>query len=73
MKVEEEDGKAKPVVRKSAVAVAKESVFKWWEQKVKLPPGDKWASMEHNGVTFPPAYEPHGVKMRCARCSSSVP
>ena len=22
-----------------------------------------WQTLAHNGVTFPPSYEPHGVKM----------
>jgi hypothetical protein len=25
--------------------------------------GVKWNSLEHNGVTFFPGYEPHGVKL----------
>ncbi|KAI5010511.1 hypothetical protein ZWY2020_012648 [Hordeum vulgare] len=25
--------------------------------------GKKWSTLEHNGVIFPPPYEPHGVKM----------
>ncbi|XP_002978794.2 DNA topoisomerase 1 beta [Selaginella moellendorffii] len=25
--------------------------------------GQKWTTLEHNGVMFPPAYQPHGVKM----------
>ncbi|PWA99650.1 DNA topoisomerase I alpha [Artemisia annua] len=33
----------------------------------KVPPGSgegkKWTSLVHNGVIFPPAYKPHGVKM----------
>ncbi|GAA5876326.1 hypothetical protein JCM16303_007100 [Sporobolomyces ruberrimus] len=37
-------------------------VYKWWENQ-----GDnetKWKTLEHNGVLFPPEYEPHGVKMK---------
>lgn len=33
----------------------------------KMPPGSgegqKWTTLEHNGVIFPPPYKPHGVKM----------
>ncbi|CAA7409542.1 unnamed protein product [Spirodela intermedia] len=33
----------------------------------KVPPGSgegqKWTTLEHNGVIFPPPYKPHGVKM----------
>ncbi|KAM0748778.1 hypothetical protein T439DRAFT_303530 [Meredithblackwellia eburnea MCA 4105] len=39
-----------------------DEVFKWWEQE-----NDgitKWKTLEHNGVLFPPEYEPHGVKMK---------
>jgi len=28
-----------------------------------LEAGKKWRFLEHNGVIFPPKYEPHGVKM----------
>ncbi|KAJ4807589.1 DNA topoisomerase 1 [Rhynchospora pubera] len=35
--------------------------------KFKKPPGSgdgqKWTTLEHNGVIFPPPYQPHGVKM----------
>jgi len=39
--------------------------FKWWlpENQVKHENGEKWLYLEHKGVLFPPAYEPHGVKM----------
>ncbi|XP_024370141.1 DNA topoisomerase 1 beta [Physcomitrium patens] len=34
-------------------------------KKVEPVSGDgvKWTTLEHNGVIFPPPYEPHGVKM----------
>ncbi|KAJ3680849.1 hypothetical protein LUZ60_015338 [Juncus effusus] len=36
-------------------------------KSMKVPPGSgdgkKWTTLEHNGVIFPPAYKPHGVKM----------
>jgi len=35
---------------------------KWWEAK-PLPDKLKWITLEHNGVQFPPPYEPHGVKL----------
>lgn len=37
---------------------------KWWNRTSKLPKEVKWETLEHNGVMFPPAYIPHGVKMR---------
>jgi len=36
---------------------------KWWRESEKLPPGVKWLKLEHNGVLFPPPYQPHGVKL----------
>lgn len=45
-----------------------EEVFKWWENEAD-PNGDgtvKWQTLEHNGVIFPPPYEPlpSNVKMK---------
>ncbi|KAH8119571.1 hypothetical protein DFH11DRAFT_1723074 [Phellopilus nigrolimitatus] len=46
-----------------------EDVFRWWE--AEDPNGDgsiKWTTLEHNGVYFPPPYEPlpSDVKMKYA-------
>ena len=38
----------------------------WWKEEAPLPDGKKWRFLEHNGVIFPPEYQPHGVKMRSA-------
>ncbi|XP_076909463.1 DNA topoisomerase 1 alpha-like [Bidens hawaiensis] len=50
--------KSKKVVKKSNSKYSKPS---------EVPPGsgegEKWNSLVHNGVIFPPAYKPHGVKM----------
>ncbi|GAA5926054.1 hypothetical protein JCM10213_007356 [Rhodosporidiobolus nylandii] len=35
---------------------------KWWENQEDT--SEKWQTLEHNGVMFPPEYEPHGVKMK---------
>ncbi|CAH6718930.1 DNA topoisomerase 1 [[Candida] jaroonii] len=32
--------------------------YKWWEQQDDLDGEIKWESLEHNGVMFPPEYEP---------------
>jgi DNA topoisomerase-1 len=46
-----------------------EEVFKWWENEAD-PNGDdgtvKWQTLEHNGVIFPPPYEPlpDNIKMK---------
>ncbi|GAA6058898.1 hypothetical protein JCM10212_002850 [Sporobolomyces blumeae] len=37
-------------------------VYKWWENQDNTEV--KWKTLEHNGVLFPPEYEPHGVKMK---------
>ena len=48
-------------------------VNKWWEKPVddkddnnseNEEGGPKWKHMEHNGVLFPPEYEPHGIKVK---------
>lgn len=31
---------------------------KWWEKLDKKKSGQKWSTLQHNGVYFPPAYEP---------------
>ena len=40
-------------------------INKWWEKPAEG--GDeelRWHSLEHNGVLFPPMYEPHNVKIK---------
>src|SRR5690242_16436754 len=41
-------------------------VNKWWEQPIadEEEVEERWKSLEHNGVLFPPRYEPHGIKIR---------
>lgn len=38
-----------------------------YSKSTKVPPssgeGQKWSTLVHNGVIFPPPYKPHGVKM----------
>lgn len=44
-----------------------EEVFRWWEQQEANADGsEKWQTLEHNGVCFPPPYEslPPDVKMK---------
>ncbi|KAJ3532095.1 hypothetical protein NM688_g7475 [Phlebia brevispora] len=44
-----------------------EDIFRWWEQENEANDGsEKWQMLEHNGVYFPPPYEPlpPTVKMR---------
>ncbi|CAG8549043.1 10226_t:CDS:10 [Paraglomus brasilianum] len=40
-------------------------IIKWWEQENAENDGSaKWQTLGHNGVYFPPEYQPHGVKMK---------
>ncbi|CAO3612677.1 unnamed protein product [Mucor hiemalis] len=43
-------------------------LYKWWEeeqlpQEMDTDDSIKWTQLQHNGVLFPPAYVPHGVRM----------
>jgi DNA topoisomerase-1 len=43
-----------------------EEVYKWWrldedELETLLNSDTKWTTLKHNGVLFPPEYEPHGI------------
>ncbi|KAI8324725.1 hypothetical protein GQ54DRAFT_331437 [Martensiomyces pterosporus] len=37
---------------------------KWWLEQSKDEDGQKWNSLEHSGVMFPPPYSPHGIPLR---------
>jgi DNA topoisomerase-1 len=37
--------------------------FLWWNAE-DPPEGCQWRTMEHAGVSFPPPYQPHGIKMK---------
>ena len=47
-------------------AEAEEEEYRWWEDPTKGDGTIKWTTLEHNGVVFPPPYEPlpKKVKMR---------
>jgi DNA topoisomerase-1 len=36
----------------------KEDVFRWWDQDANGDGSDKWQTLVHSGVYFPPPYEP---------------
>ncbi|TDL24259.1 hypothetical protein BD410DRAFT_719554 [Rickenella mellea] len=67
---EEPDGatpKKKRGKKKEEEDAEEEEVYKWWE--MEDPNGDgsiKWATLDHNGVYFPPPYErlPSDVRMK---------
>ncbi|GAA6049722.1 hypothetical protein JCM3770_004427 [Rhodotorula araucariae] len=69
----EEDGSASPAPAKKGKGKAKkedddeeagsgDEVYKWWENKQDGE--QKWRTLEHSGVLFPPEYEAHGVRMK---------
>lgn len=37
---------------------AEEEEYRWWEETYKGDGTKKWSTLEHNGVIFPPEYEP---------------
>ncbi|KAH8151326.1 uncharacterized protein LAJ45_04528 [Morchella importuna] len=37
---------------------AEDEEYKWWENQAETDGTQKWTTLEHNGVLFPPAYEP---------------
>lgn len=47
-------------------AEEQEEEYHWWEDPTKGDGTEKWRTLEHNGVVFPPPYEslPKNVKMR---------
>ncbi|KAL1822157.1 hypothetical protein ACET3Z_008935 [Daucus carota] len=51
-------------VNKNSKKITKSTQF---SKSLKVPPGSgegqKWTTLVHNGVIFPPPYKPHGVKM----------
>ncbi|KAJ5084872.1 DNA topoisomerase 1 [Penicillium alfredii] len=61
-------GKATAVKAESEDADEKEEEdeYRWWEDPTKSDGTTKWTTLEHNGVVFPPPYEPlpKNVKMK---------
>ncbi|KAH6660361.1 hypothetical protein BKA67DRAFT_509083 [Truncatella angustata] len=51
---------AKKDVKKaeSEEAEEEEEGDRWWDKPMQEDSGTKWETLEHNGVIFPPAYEP---------------
>lgn len=43
-----------------------EEIHRWWDQQQEGDSSEKWQTLQHNGVYFPPAYEPlpRNVKMK---------
>ncbi|KAF3399343.1 DNA topoisomerase 1 [Talaromyces pinophilus] len=61
-------GKATPVKAESedVEGAEEEEEYRWWEDPTKGDGTIKWTTLEHNGVVFPPPYEPlpKNVKMK---------
>lgn len=61
-------GKATPVKEESEDVEGgeDEEEYRWWEDPTKGDGTIKWTTLEHNGVVFPPPYEPlpKNVKMK---------
>lgn len=51
-------------VNKKSKKIVKKTKY---SKSTNVPPssgeGQKWTTLEHNGVIFPPPYKPHGIKM----------
>ncbi|KAE8396715.1 hypothetical protein BDV23DRAFT_143463 [Aspergillus alliaceus] len=60
--------KATPVKKEESEEAeeAEEEEYRWWEDPTKGDGTIKWTTLEHNGVVFPPPYEPlpKDVKMK---------
>ncbi|KAJ6119244.1 topoisomerase I [Penicillium sp. IBT 18751x] len=69
-KVKADAGTAKKgrdkVKAESAEAEDEEDEYRWWDDPAKGDGTKKWTTLEHNGVVFPPPYEPlpENVKMK---------
>jgi DNA topoisomerase-1 len=57
-KVKVEDSPAKKAKGKKDDSEEAEEVYRWWDAPKKEDDSIKWDTLEHNGVIFPPAYEP---------------
>ncbi|KAI9735649.1 MAG: DNA topoisomerase 1 [Cirrosporium novae-zelandiae] len=58
-------GPKKEETEEDAEAEAEEEEYRWWDDPTKGDGTTKWTTLEHNGVVFPPPYEPlpKNVKM----------
>ncbi|KAL2808126.1 hypothetical protein BJX63DRAFT_410103 [Aspergillus granulosus] len=55
------NGKATPVKKEESVDAEdaeEEEEYRWWDDPTKGDGTIKWKTLEHNGVVFPPPYEP---------------
>ncbi|KAH7364539.1 putative DNA topoisomerase 1 [Rhexocercosporidium sp. MPI-PUGE-AT-0058] len=57
-KVKTEDASPKKGKAKKEDSEEAEEVYRWWDAPKKEDDSIKWETLQHNGVIFPPAYEP---------------
>ncbi|KAK7692375.1 hypothetical protein QCA50_004000 [Cerrena zonata] len=71
----EENGDAPVKKGRKKKEEEEEEVFRWWENQDDADGSIKWNTLEHNGVYFPPAYEPlpKNVKMKYDGKSVDLP
>ncbi|RMZ78073.1 hypothetical protein DV737_g4042, partial [Chaetothyriales sp. CBS 132003] len=64
-KIKKEEASSK-VKKEEASSKVKKEEASWWEDPTKGDGTNKWETLQHNGVLFPPAYEPlpKNVKMK---------
>ena len=60
------DKKGKEVKKDASEDAEDEEEYRWWDAPKKEDDTIKWTTLEHNGVIFPPEYEPlpKNVKLR---------
>jgi DNA topoisomerase-1 len=51
-------GKTKEETEQDQAAEDEEEEYRWWEDTAKGDGTKKWETLEHNGVVFPPEYQP---------------
>jgi DNA topoisomerase-1 len=51
-------GKTKEETEQDQAAEDEEEEYRWWEDTAKGDGTKKWDTLEHNGVVFPPEYQP---------------
>ncbi|KNZ72791.1 DNA topoisomerase 1 [Termitomyces sp. J132] len=57
-KIAKETTDGSPVKGRKKEKKEEEEVFRWWDADVEGGDCVKWQTLEHNGVIFPPPYEP---------------
>jgi DNA topoisomerase I len=56
--IQKQKQKQKTQTQEDVDADEEEEGYRWWENPDKGDNSIKWTTLEHNGVVFPPAYEP---------------